>query len=431
MHSLSIFFPIIKRSFLFLAALIFAAYASSLALGSDGPEVTAEAALERLQRGNQRFALGKLEARDYPHERHDLVKGQHPYAIVLACSDSRVPPEIVFDESLGKLFIVRVASHVADPVVLGSIEYAVEHLHAHLLVVLGHEGCGAVKATLAGGEVPRNISSLVTRISPAAEKARGWKLGEAALFKAAITENVRYQMQMALYESDVLTHQVHDNKLKIVGGVYNLDSGLVEMIPSSMVVAAPIEKAAPAPAAVHARADGVAHGANEEHAPAAHQSIPVHAPAREVPAPQPTVLKHAAPKHTAPRPAAPKPAAPKPAAPKPAHTTPHHAQAIDADAAEEIVESRPAASHSLAELIKGAYEKKFDVVLQKSSRLHDADDRCASFNCRNIPAGEVVTIDNPLILQLGDKPQIRIKYKGNLGYIFAQESDLAFMVRDK
>lgn len=321
---------------------------------------------------------------------------------MLACSDSRVAPEIVFDESLGKLFIIRVAGHVADPVVLGSIEYAVEHLHTRLLLVLGHEGCGAVKATLAGGEVPRNISSLVARISPAAEKARSWKLGEAALFKAAIKENVRYQMQMALYESDVLTHEVHDKKLKIVGGIYNLDSGLVEMVPSSMIVEAPIEKAAPAPA-VHALAEHP-RVENEEHGPAAHQPAPVHAPARVTPAP----------KHTT---------------PKPAHTP--HAQATSVDAAEKVAANEPAASHSLAELIRSAYEKKFDVVLQKSARLHDTDDRCASFNCRNIPAGERVTIDNPLILQLGNKPQIRIKYKGNLGYIFAQESDLAFVVRDK
>ncbi|MEJ7711932.1 MAG: carbonic anhydrase [Pyrinomonadaceae bacterium] len=281
MSTLSIFLPVIKKSFLFLAALVFAAYASSLALSADAPEVTAEMALEQLLRGNERFTLGKLAARDYPHERRDLVNGQHPYAIVLACSDSRVPPEIIFDESLGKLFIIRVAGHVADPAVLGSIEYAVEHLHTRLLFVLGHEGCGAVKATLAGGLTPPNISSLLARIIPAAEKARGGaKMDEPALLSVAVKENVRYQMQMALYESDVLTHEVQEKKLNIVGGVYNLDSGRVEMLSPGLVVEMPANAKPHAADAPH----GEAHKPRQEHdvAPAAHH-VAVHTAAPSIP----------------------------------------------------------------------------------------------------------------------------------------------------
>ncbi len=117
-------------------------------------------------------------------ERPELAEGQHPYAIVLACADSRVAPELIFDESLGKLFVVRVAGNVADPVVLGSIEYAVEHLHANLLMVLGHENCGAVKATIGGGAFPPNIEALIKRITPAVDKVRVQRLDEKMVLGA-------------------------------------------------------------------------------------------------------------------------------------------------------------------------------------------------------------------------------------------------------
>jgi carbonic anhydrase len=109
--------------------------------------ISADAALARLKAGNERFRGEHLKHPDQGLVRvHELEAGQHPYAIIVSCSDSRVPPEIVFDEGLGDLFVVREAGHVADAATLGSVEYAVEHLHAHLVVVLGHEHCGAVAA---------------------------------------------------------------------------------------------------------------------------------------------------------------------------------------------------------------------------------------------------------------------------------------------
>jgi carbonic anhydrase len=206
--------------------------AASFSFAQEG--VPSDVALSRLRSGNERFSSGKLQVKDYNYERRELTKGQHPYAVVLACSDSRVAPEIVFDESLGKLFIVRVAGNVADPVVLGSIEYAIEHLGANLLLVLGHENCGAVKATMAGGHLPPNIAALVNRISPAVDKLRSQKLDAKTMLDTAIKENVRYQMQMALFESEILSHSVKQRKLKVAGGVYNLNTGKVDVVSSSV-----------------------------------------------------------------------------------------------------------------------------------------------------------------------------------------------------
>jgi carbonic anhydrase len=183
-----------------------------------------EQAISALHAGNDRYAHDQLSAKHYPAERHLLTKGQQPYAIVLSCSDSRVPPEILFDESLGKLFVVRVAGNVIDPVVLGSIEYAAEHLHTHLLIVLGHEGCGAVKATLDGGTPPPNIAELTKRIAPAVEKTKGKGMD------AAVAENVRLQMEHALSESKLLSDLSAKGEIRILGAVYSLKSGTVQWL---------------------------------------------------------------------------------------------------------------------------------------------------------------------------------------------------------
>lgn len=189
--------------------------------------VAAGEALRRLEAANDRYTHDRQQAKHFAAERHALAKEQHPYAIVLACSDSRVAPEIVFDESLGKLFVIRVAGNVIDPVVLGSIEYAAEHLHTRLLVVLGHEGCGAVQATLAGGTPPPNISELTKRIAPAVEKTKGGGM------EAAVSENVRLQMHHALAESQILTELAAKNEITVVGAVYHLESGAVEWLHES------------------------------------------------------------------------------------------------------------------------------------------------------------------------------------------------------
>lgn len=186
--------------------------------------------LQLLLDGNKRFSSGNLNKKDYAKERAKLTKGQHPYAIILSCSDSRVPPEIIFDESLGKLFIVRVAGNVVDPVTLGSIEYAAEHLHAKLLVILGHESCGAVKATLEGGEVTPNIAKIVKRIEPAVKKALTQKLEKSAVLDYAVEENVKSQITASLYNSKVLKELFENKELQIAGAVYSLKTGTVKLL---------------------------------------------------------------------------------------------------------------------------------------------------------------------------------------------------------
>ncbi len=123
---------------------------------------TADGALKLLKDGNDRFAQDKLAPRNLGAERRAvLAKGQKPFAVVLACADSRVPPELIFDQGLGDLFVLRVAGNLTDPLILGSIEYAVEHLHSPLVVVLGHEKCGAVDAALTKKAFPGNLGTLV------------------------------------------------------------------------------------------------------------------------------------------------------------------------------------------------------------------------------------------------------------------------------
>jgi carbonic anhydrase len=184
-------------------------------------------ALFMLRDGNDRYVNNRFKPRDYVGERKELVQGQQPYAIVVTCSDSRVPPEIIFDESLGKLFVIRVAGNVLDPVLLGSIEYAAEHLHAGLILVLGHESCGAVKAAVEGGEIRGNLEPLLHKIAPAVEHAKKKNSESQGLLNDAIQENVRLQMQTVMTDSSLLRGMVEDQKMWIVGAVYSLQTGKV------------------------------------------------------------------------------------------------------------------------------------------------------------------------------------------------------------
>jgi carbonic anhydrase len=217
-------------------ASLLVAFPTALSVAADDKAgVSPDEALTRLKDGNLRFIKGGRRPINLTQERNALVKGQQPYAIVLSCSDSRVPPEIIFDETLGKLFVVRVAGNVADPITLGSVEYAVEHLGAKLIMVLGHQSCGAVKATLDGGHAPPNIEALLHLIQPAVDKAKAQHLDPAATFDAAIVENVRLQMHQAVEKSEVLHEVVEKKQVRIVGAVYSLVTGQVEMLPAAAV----------------------------------------------------------------------------------------------------------------------------------------------------------------------------------------------------
>ncbi len=197
----------------------------------DGPGVTPDEALKKLMDGNKRFVEGKIAIENCGIERRqELTKGQNPFAIILGCSDSRVPPEHVFDQELGDIFIVRVAGNVADTIEIGSVEYAAEHLHVPLVVVMGHRSCGAVKATVAGGKPEGNIGAIVKKITPAVNSAKKRAKEGDALLNAAIDDNAKLTAKTLTDKSAILKHLVESGKLKIVAGVYDLASGKVEML---------------------------------------------------------------------------------------------------------------------------------------------------------------------------------------------------------
>ena len=193
------------------------------------PTVSAAVALQRLEQGNQRFVSGKPSAKDLVHDRAALVSAQHPYAIVVACSDSRVAPETLFDAALGELFVVRVAGNIVDDDVLGSIEYAAMHLHCRLVLMMGHDGCGAVQATLTGDPAP-HVVALAHHIEPAAAVAKAKGLDPAATLAASVRENVQLQADRVTRESAPLAELAKKGELEIVRAVYHLDTGRVERL---------------------------------------------------------------------------------------------------------------------------------------------------------------------------------------------------------
>lgn len=194
--------------------------------------MTPDAALIRLIEGNRRFMSGNLIHPDYGPERREAVaREQMPFAAILSCADSRVPPEVVFDHGLGDLFVVRVAGNVLSSNIVASLEYAVEHLHTPLVVVLGHKKCGAVKASVetiaANAEAPGHIASLVAAIGPAVAAAR---IRDGDTVDIAIRENVLHVVNDLPAQSPALAEMVENTSLRIIGGYYDLDSGEVEML---------------------------------------------------------------------------------------------------------------------------------------------------------------------------------------------------------
>ena len=190
--------------------------------------ISSDEALEKLLQGNRRFLTGKSTVlKQMAGRRQAVAAGQHPFAIILGCSDSRVPPEIVFDHTLGDLFIVRVAGNIVHDPGLGSIEYAATHFGAPLLMVLGHAQCGAVAAALAGGEAPGHIRSLVDAIRPAVDGVRD-QPGDP--LDNAVRANIRRIVGELKASQPILADLVGEKKLKVVGAHYTLLSGKVEVI---------------------------------------------------------------------------------------------------------------------------------------------------------------------------------------------------------
>ena len=200
----------------------------------EAPSITPAKAWERLQAGNQRYATGTAK---HPHQsatyRRDNASDQRPIAVVVGCSDSRVSPEIAFDQGIGDVFVVRTAGHRLDDLVMASIEYAVEHLGCGLVVVMGHERCGAVSAAVEAAGKPAeheeaaHVPVLVKTLSDAVEATKG-NPGDPV--ENAVAENVRIVVRGISAESPYLAERIHSGTLKVVGARYDLDTGRVSVV---------------------------------------------------------------------------------------------------------------------------------------------------------------------------------------------------------
>ena len=225
----------IRTALLLLSVSILHSQTCCLAADVTQP-IDADRALEILKQGNKRFAEGKPR---HPHEapgyRGRLVKGQKPIATILGCSDSRVSPELIFDEGLGDLFVIRVAGNIVDDDVTASIEYAVEHLDTHLVVVLGHEHCGAVTAAMGmhSAKEPKELGSLVKRIHDTIVEHHDGEpdVDENSGISEAVCKNVVCGARQ-LCECPDLCKCMRNHKVKVVGAIYDLESGRVKWLES-------------------------------------------------------------------------------------------------------------------------------------------------------------------------------------------------------
>ncbi len=192
-------------------------------------------ALARLRAGNARFVANELSRDISDVERARLASGQEPFAVILGCSDSRVPTEVVFDQGLGDLFVIRVAGNIVAPSQIGSIEFAAQKFATRLVVVLGHTHCGAVEATIdellrPAEKQSRNIAAIVSRIRPSVMDLleRGDVTDRDDLICRAVRENVRYSTNALRHGSDIIEELIGKDELMIVGAEYSLDTGIVE-----------------------------------------------------------------------------------------------------------------------------------------------------------------------------------------------------------
>jgi carbonic anhydrase len=210
------------------------------AIASEHPDagqegVTPETALQSLREGNDRYVNWvPIHPRVSQSRRDQTASGQHPFAAILGCADSRVPPEILFDQGLGDLFDVRVAGNVAGPHEIGSLEYAVEHLDVPLIVVLGHTRCGAVSAALDGGEAPGSIPSLLEEIRPAVDQAHAaHPAGERdLLLTCAVEMNLWHSVEAMITQSAIIREKLSSGEIRVVGALYNIGTGHVELLGS-------------------------------------------------------------------------------------------------------------------------------------------------------------------------------------------------------
>jgi len=216
-----------------LAAAICILCSLNAAFAAEPSEVTAAQALKRLEQGNARFVTGHLTSTtpaEIEASRARVAQSQKPFAIIVGCADSRVGPEVIFDQNVGDIFVVRTAGEVVDPFELGSIEYAVAHLGSPLIVVLGHERCGAVAAAVAGAKEPGHIAAVLKAIEPAVRQTKGEPGDPVHNAVCAQALNVTRQLQTS---EPILKEAVQSGKLTIIAAVYDLDTGKVSLLPAT------------------------------------------------------------------------------------------------------------------------------------------------------------------------------------------------------
>lgn len=212
-----------KKIILTLVMMLFATqvYANTV------PNVPAEIALHKLKEGNDRFTSYQMKHPNLQKARREkLIIGQHPFAVILTCSDSRVPPELLFDQGLGDLFVIRNAGNVLDEHVLGSIEYAVHHLGVNLVVVMGHESCGAVGAAMKEDKTSEAIESIIKSIKPAIEQS---KEDKAYSYENVIKTNAKLGVKN-IWEDQELSEYAKKHDLKIIPAYYNIGTGKVDFL---------------------------------------------------------------------------------------------------------------------------------------------------------------------------------------------------------
>lgn len=212
-----------KKIILVLALIFFTGTAWADEIGN----LPAEPALQKLKLGNERYAKMVLKHPNVTRERRDLLTTfQHPFAVIISCSDSRVPPEIIFDQGLGDLFVIRNAGNVFDEHVLGSVEYAVEHLGVNLVVVMGHESCGAVAASLNTDKASPAIESIKKEIAPAICECKQ----DNKLTPADIAKVHAKQVAESIMDDKDLYPSIKKRGIKVISAYYNLSTGKVEFL---------------------------------------------------------------------------------------------------------------------------------------------------------------------------------------------------------
>jgi len=233
------FAPIARRNFLKLGAAALAAAAiapHALAAPAKAPPkpenvLSPDDALARLMSGNTRYVDGVSRRHDFKHEREPLSAGQNPFAAVLSCADSRIAPEYCFDTARGDLFVCRVAGNFASDDIVASMEYAVQVLNAPLILVLGHESCGAVAATIKSIQdnttLPGHLPALVAALAPAVNAVKG---APGDLLANATARNVALNVEKLKIAAPILKSFVDDRKVRVVGGIYELKSGHVTLL---------------------------------------------------------------------------------------------------------------------------------------------------------------------------------------------------------